>query len=241
MAYHGLVVSDFHLFRRETSPEARLADIIARVQGKDFLVLNGDMFDFRWTGLPTVAETEDAALDWLKQLARCLEKVRILYVFGNNDCHTAYLGRLRRELAEFTLLQCFPAFAQIDDVFFCHGDIPVFFPFLSPYSRILRRDIKRKSETYQACFETLIQPWLRALTRKIFTPRRSARNIRRAFRNHPVPFSTPIRRVYFGHIHVPFEDLTFGGLRFFNTGAHLPSCQNAWLELEVSRLDINGR
>ena len=61
----GHVLSDLHLFTSRSDGE-RWEDDIAGAAGEgDFLVLNGDIFDFRWSTLPSVDATLDAAVAWL--------------------------------------------------------------------------------------------------------------------------------------------------------------------------------
>jgi UDP-2,3-diacylglucosamine hydrolase len=58
----GLVISDLHLF----SPRSKAVELLVGIQEKlasaDVLVLNGDIFDFRWSTLPDTQATIVAAL-----------------------------------------------------------------------------------------------------------------------------------------------------------------------------------
>lgn len=79
----GLVLSDLHLFSPRSEGFERMAALWDEVTRAEVLVLNGDIFDFRWTCLPDEAATLTAALDWLHKLLDDFEGSAIHYVLGN--------------------------------------------------------------------------------------------------------------------------------------------------------------
>ena len=64
----GLVISDLHLF----SPRSEAAELWGRIADDhpdaEILVLNGDIFDFRWSRLPDEESTIASAVEWLDRL-----------------------------------------------------------------------------------------------------------------------------------------------------------------------------
>ena len=66
----GLVISDLHLFSRRSRAEELLVEMEVRIASADILVLNGDVFDFRWSTLPDIQATVDASLEWLDLLMK---------------------------------------------------------------------------------------------------------------------------------------------------------------------------
>lgn len=83
----GLVLSDLHLFSPRSEGFERMAALWDEVTRAEMLVLNGDIFDFRWTCLPDEAATLTAALDWLHKLFDDFEGSAIHYVLGIDHCY----------------------------------------------------------------------------------------------------------------------------------------------------------
>jgi UDP-2,3-diacylglucosamine pyrophosphatase LpxH len=92
----GLVVSDLHLFAHRSDGLERMAALQPRLAQTDLLVLNGDIFDFRWSTLPEHAHTVRDAVRWLRQLADSISNCRIHYVLGNHDCLAEFLPEVER-------------------------------------------------------------------------------------------------------------------------------------------------
>ncbi len=78
----GLVISDLHLFSPGSEGFERMAALWDEVTRAEVLVLNGDIFDFRWTCRPDEAATLTAALEWLHKLLDDFEGSAIHYVLG---------------------------------------------------------------------------------------------------------------------------------------------------------------
>lgn len=79
----GLVISDLHLFSPRSEGFEQMTALWNEVTRAEVLVLNGDIFDFRWTCLPDEAATLKAALEWLHRLIDEFEGSAIHYVLGN--------------------------------------------------------------------------------------------------------------------------------------------------------------
>ena len=92
----GLAVSDLHLFARRSAGEEYLHSLRSQLASTDVLVLNGDIFDFRWSTLPSVEATAARALEWLEALHAAYPSCTIHYVLGNHDCPTFFRARLDR-------------------------------------------------------------------------------------------------------------------------------------------------
>ena len=81
----GFVVSDLHLFTERSSAHRYMDRIHDTLADADFLVLNGDIVDFRWTTLPSKEATAHAADDWLADLCIEYPHCQFYYVMGNHD------------------------------------------------------------------------------------------------------------------------------------------------------------
>ena len=90
----GIVVSDLHLFAHRSHGDACFQSLRAELESVDLLVLNGDIFDFRWSTLRGHDTTADAAAIWLQNLAADFPRCEIHYVLGNHDCLSLFRKRL---------------------------------------------------------------------------------------------------------------------------------------------------
>ena len=52
-AIRGMAVSDLHLFAYRSAGEEYFNSLRPQLNATDILVLNGDIFDFRWSTLPS--------------------------------------------------------------------------------------------------------------------------------------------------------------------------------------------
>ena len=92
-------VSDLHMFSRR-SRAAQHSDALHAAAGKAHtFVLGGDIFDFRWTTLPTVGETIDSAVRWLDDLAAAHRQCEFHFVLGNHDSNQQFVARLAEHAA----------------------------------------------------------------------------------------------------------------------------------------------
>ncbi len=82
----GHVISDLHLFAHRSVADSYMRDIRRAAAESDFFVLNGDIFDFRWSTLPTADDSLDAAVAWLRALVTEHPHCRFFYTVGNHDC-----------------------------------------------------------------------------------------------------------------------------------------------------------
>jgi UDP-2,3-diacylglucosamine hydrolase len=88
----------------------------------DVLVLNGDIFDFRWSTLDSTETTISAAMQWLSALLELYADMRVVYVLGNHDCLPEFEQRLRSLSQAEPRLEVHPYFAFVGDALFLHGD-----------------------------------------------------------------------------------------------------------------------
>ena len=100
----GWVVSDLHIFASRSDGAHWLPELNRAAREADFLVLNGDIFDFRWSRLPTITQTIREAAGMISVLAVSNPKCDLHYVLGNHDClepFVAALEKLAKERGNF--------------------------------------------------------------------------------------------------------------------------------------------
>ena len=116
----GLVISDLHLFSRRSDGDGLWREVGDELAEANILVLNGDIFDFRWSCLPDEEATISAALEWIDDLYQHSRWEAIHYVFGNHDCLNAFKGRLQDYAGGREGLQCHEFRLQLGRNLFLH-------------------------------------------------------------------------------------------------------------------------
>src|SRR5688572_3309334 len=82
----GMAVSDLHLFAYRSAGMEYFDALRSQLTSADVLVLNGDIFDFRWSTLPNPEITANRAVEWLQAVRGAYPSCAIHYVLGNHDC-----------------------------------------------------------------------------------------------------------------------------------------------------------
>jgi len=215
----GYVISDLHLFAQRSVAEAYLPEIRAAAAEADFFVLNGDMFDFRWSVLPTVEDTVEAALEWLRDLISAHRQCRFFYILGNHDRLRLFTERLAALAAEEDNLQWVGSYLRIGTALFLHGDVRIAGARRLGFARPFRRRVRQRGRFLSACYRAVVSVGVHRLIALTNRPRRFARRILRALGAEHTGLTEGLTDVYFGHTHRPFTDYRYGGLTFHNTGS----------------------
>ncbi|HNV70001.1 MAG TPA: metallophosphoesterase [Candidatus Ozemobacteraceae bacterium] len=238
--WRGLVVSDLHLFREHSQGEAAIVRLRERIEPADFIVLNGDIFDFRWAPHPTLAVTEEAAVDWLRTFVASVGPAVVFYVMGNHDCHESFRQRLMSEPRLFLPGGWFPSFVRVGSALFLHGDLPLFRPLSNCLQRKHGRIPKKRGVMARLWTLGVICPLFGRLAPLVFPKEWSARQVTRSVRRHGPDFRERLADICFGHIHYPFEDHRLRHLRVHNSGAPLPGFQWQVVSIETADGDWEG-
>lgn len=219
---NGLVISDLHLFSRRSRAEELLAGIKDEIIAADVLVLNGDVFDFRWSALPDMRATIDASFQWLDELIALRLEKPTHYLLGNHDCVTGFTDRLSGFAQSRPSLACHESLLHLGRNLFLHGDCA--------NRRMDENDHRRFRETWsrdkqRSAFGRTLYDAADALgaSRKVHdlwfpqdaTVRRVAHHL-----EHILPrWREEIDHCYFGHTHLPFTSHQHEGVMFHNTGS----------------------
>jgi len=218
----GLVVSDLHLFARRSRGEACFQSLRADLASVDLLVLNGDIFDFRWSTLRNHDATVDAAASWLRKLAADFPRCEVHYVLGNHDCLTLFRERLSLLCSRHPRLHWHEHHLRLAAALFLHGDCAVRrmdLPALRAYRRAWEHDRQRGSLAATAYFVADRAGLTRLAHDWRFPRERTVARIARYLDHAQAGWRTQIRDAYFGHTHLAFSGQQQEGVTFHNTGS----------------------
>ncbi len=121
-ANNAVFVSDLHLFSPRSSADTDPVWLCKRYPDKQLLVLGGDIFDFRWSRLGSIADSLAAAERWLAQLCDAWPS-RIVYLPGNHDCLDDFLLTLNRIGQQSDQFEWHFHEAVFGDTLCLHGDV----------------------------------------------------------------------------------------------------------------------
>lgn len=228
-------ISDLHLFARRSQAGRHEAAIRDAAAASRVFVLGGDIFDFRWTTRGSVAESVDEAAGWLSELVESSPECRFHFVLGNHDHHRLFIDRLDRLSSRLSNLEWHRHYLRLDDCVFLHGDVvdrrmdPV------RLDRHRRRwlDEQPRSPAWHTAYDLAVATRLPAiLSRVLRPPWLVARRILVYLESIGQGAAAGVRRVYFGHTHVPVDGYRYGGMSFHNGGAPIRGIEFRVLQIE---------
>ena len=196
-------VSDLHLYTLRSEGHAYVDEIGELAADADAFVLGGDIFDFRWTTLDSVAATIDTAVSWIDELARSAPACRFYFLLGNHDHHAGFIAGLDDVQAARENLSWDPYYFRLGNSLFLHGDAADYTARLLSLERIRSRTLEetKKGRTAHLLYE-LGDPQRLATGRCRCWSIPSATTARRLMSyideiGHGV--DTGLEHVYFGH------------------------------------------
>ena len=218
----GIVLSDLHLFARRSHGIARFENIRELLSKADLLVLNGDIFDFRWSTIGAQDKTLSAALDWLRTLSGNLPRCQIHFIIGNHDCTTSFkagLSELNQALPRF---QWHEHLLQLGPLLFVHGDCA--------HRRMDSDDLLRFRKNWERdwrwnpamalAYECVDRLGITKRVHQFHFPRQKTIERLTFYLDSCRPgWRETTRDCYFGHTHLPFANHEHDGIRFHNTGS----------------------
>ncbi len=230
----GHVISDLHLFAHRSVADSYMRDIRRAAAESDFFVLNGDIFDFRWSTLPTVDDSLDAADTWLRALVTNHPQCRFFYTLGNHDCYEPFIERLDALATETLNLQWHPSHLRLGTALFLHGDLPLAPRGSDRAARTFHPALGRNGRTLRMLYRLFVAFRGHRLLASLHQPRPCAKRIARWLRADVTGLAEGVTDVYFGHTHFAFSDFDYDGLRFHNTGSAIRGLSNRMLEVRTS-------
>lgn len=236
----GLVLSDLHGFARRSEGSALFASMRDGLRSVDILVLNGDIFDFRWSCLRDLETTQAAALDWLRDVSNDFPECEIHYVMGNHDCLATFQDGLATMAASQPRFQWHEYSLRLGSAVFLHGDCAhatMGAAALDRYRDIWRRDRQRgplRAAAY-ACADRL--GFTRLAHQWHFRRHQTVQRIGYYLDDAIPGWRHTTRDCYFGHTHLPFTGHEHEGVLFHNTGSAIRGMSFRPLSFEISALD----
>jgi len=214
----GYVISDLHMFARWSHPRKYVKQMHQAARGADFFVLNGDIFDLRWSILPDVEATIDAAIDWLGEFANAHPNCTVYYILGNHDAFEGLASRVDDLARKTKNLQWRPAYLRMGGVLFTHGDL-FWRGERSSFDRSLPTSAVRITRVIGWAYHLIHTIQATRVFHAMWPAMRCARHIERSLANAPKELTDGITDIYCGHTHTAVSDFVHNGLTFHNTGS----------------------
>lgn len=223
-------VSDLHLLSPRSMAQKWMPAIDAACRDSRLIVLGGDIFDLRWATLGGHSASLAASRQWLDAFIANHHHSTIVYVMGNHDSHPG-IQDLLEELA-----QHYPHFSwqaesyQAGDCLFCHGDIldAGSQANLASYRSRFQHE-RQASRAAHGLYDAAVAMRLHRTLPKLFhRPRATCTRLRQLMNPN-----SDVRRIFFGHTHVPIYELLLDGIAYFNPGAALRHMNFAPIQFEV--------
>jgi UDP-2,3-diacylglucosamine hydrolase len=222
-------VSDLHLCSRRSQGPRHEAAIHAAAARAGTFILGGDIFDFRWSTLPSSEETARHAVRWLDALVGSYPQVDFHFIQGNHDCNRRFIAALEGYRAGRPNLHLHPFFLRQGKNVFLHGDAADHPAMCQARLKKRREHWSRdesRSQVRHVLYDLAVTARLHRLAGKVAHPRRRVvhRILGYLNRIHQGPGSG-VEHVYFGHTHDALENFHYRGLTFHNPGAPMAGLQ----------------
>jgi UDP-2,3-diacylglucosamine hydrolase len=216
-------VSDLHMFsRRSLAPRHEAAIQRTAARSRTF-VLGGDIFDFRWSILPSLERTIEAAIEWLGELTDRNPHCDFHFVMGNHDYNGSFMAALSKLAQRTSNLQWHPTHLRLGQSLFLHGDIADK-PRLC-HEKLLRRrqrfwdDEPAQGRLANSVYDWVIKARLHHLAKLVHRHKRVTTRLLHYVDRIGHGAESGLRHVYFGHTHYAMSDYERGGILFHNGGA----------------------
>lgn len=217
----GATVSDLHLFSHHSRPGRYRSQILETANKADHFVLNGDIFDFKWSEHGVFERSVDAAVKYLEGLLEAAPKCRFHVILGNHDAVFPYMEALTALEEEHENLEWHEFTCTLQDRIFLHGDVihaGSSNESLRRFRSRLRQPAKGHSVQRMA-HSALHRSHVQWVAFKVLPKRILAARILSYLKHEDCLKNRSIRHVYFGHTHSGFEDFRHKGLVYHNCGS----------------------
>lgn len=217
----GATVSDLHLFSHHSRPSRYLRRIEEVAENADVFVLNGDIFDFKWSEHGVFSRSVIAAVHFLEELLDHAPHCRFKVILGNHDAVPPYMQALRELTEKHANLDWHEFACRLGDRIFLHGDVI--------HAGCTKAAVRRfRSKLQQPANGHRLQRFAHSAVHRSYFPRVALRMVPRrmlasrilAYLEHENWLNgRPVRHIYFGHTHNAFEDFRYRGYLFHNCGS----------------------
>lgn len=229
----GIVLSDLHLFAGRSNADHHMDVMHEAMNTADFMVLNGDTFDFKWSELANVEESISEAINWLRVLSESHPHCIVFFIMGNHDAVGIFADKLSILSNEIENFFWHPTHVRIDSSLYLHGDLPL--RGRNPFQRELEPSIAMKRKPMHLLYKGAVHSRLHRMTELLMSKKLAVRKIMAAFEKYPAPILVGITDVYFGHTHAAFSDFSYQGITFHNTGATIHGTKTNMLQFSIQK------
>lgn len=233
----GATVSDLHIFSHHSRSGHYLRQIRETTGSARVFVLNGDIFDFKWSEHGVFSRSVAAATRAIKEMVEEAPECRFLITLGNHDAVPPYKEALV-DLADTHHNLDWHEFAvRVGGRIFLHGDV-IHAGCTNNALRSFRNKLQHPANGHalqRMAHSAIHRSRVSSVALKIIPKRILASRIL-AYLDHEGWLSGGgIRHIYFGHTHHYFEDFQYGGYAFHNCGAATHGAR-----LRIVRFPVNG-
>ncbi len=221
MARRGRSLSDLHLLTRRSTAEQYLPAIEAAADDADLFVLNGDIFDFKWSTEVSVGASVERAEEWIRDLVDPRPSCHFVFLIGNHDNIDGYKALLRRLSGELPNLDWEEYFLHLGDKVFLHGDVVHRATTPEALDRKRRKFARPhpKGPVANAMYDGLTRSRIHVGVTHIYPKKTYLRRVITYLHNVLPDHAGDLQHVYIGHLHDTFQDLVVDGLTFHSSGA----------------------
>ncbi len=229
--HQGFVVSDLHLFAERSVAPAHFAAIGHAAHRSPCLVLNGDIFDFKWTTLDGIDATIEEAVRWLADLSREHPQCQIHYVLGNHDALKPFALRVTELGRHHPNLKLHPSYLRLGSKLFMHGDLALDPGSRKSLERELMQSVRKQGRLMTLGYSLLTKSGSHCGLSLFQVKKIQATQIIAYLRKHHL--LAGVTDVYYGHTHVPFHNYHHNGIAFHNTGCTIRRLKPNFLEFHL--------
>lgn len=220
MAY-GATVSDLHVFSHHSRSREYLHHIRDTAHKAEVFVLNGDIFDFKWSEHGLFSRSVTAATRYIRDLLEGAPDCHFMLTLGNHDAVPPYMEALD-ELATTHDNMSWHEFAvKVDDRVFLHGDV-IHAGCTNDSLRLFRSRLQRPANGHliqRMAHSAVHRSRVSSIALRVLPKRLLASRILAYLEHEKWLEEGDVKHVYFGHTHNHFEDFRYKGFTFHNCGA----------------------
>jgi UDP-2,3-diacylglucosamine hydrolase len=225
-------VSDLHLFANRSTAHRYLTQIAITASQAEVFVLGGDIFDFRWSSLPTTRAVGRAA-EWLDGLLATSPGCQFHLVLGNHDYHQMFIDRLVRLERQAHNLAWHRYYLRLGNSVFLHGDVADRKMNAESLAEAREEwlDGRRRGPFLSRLYDVVVLSRLhKPVPHLVYARRIVVRRIYQYLESIGEGPADGVRNVYFGHTHRRMSNYHYRGLVFHNGGAPIKGVKFRILE-----------
>lgn len=222
MKPNAYFVSDLHLFCERSVADQHLPRLRELAADAHTFVLGGDIFDFKWSTLKSIAATAHQARLWLEELVCSFADCCFHYVLGNHDCSPQLIKELKRLAKKVSNFFWHPYTLRKGNTVFLHGDVT---HDMTTHSQLEANRAKWSMKQPRRGFANMVYNGAVAMNvhgkiaNAINRPQRVAERLLYYLDDVGQGVDSGVEQVYFGHTHSQLIGYQYRGVEFHNGGA----------------------